>query len=357
MNFNYMFITKLKEIAQNKRMTFIIIICLVLGYIFILVFSSKLYEINRRLSLTEMENIENAWISSRFDKLEIFNTPDAKAGIVHRTDYRNTVVYFTFKDEIYTTFAVEADKDLSYHYKLEGFSDDIFMNIKSNKQVMVSEFLANKYHMTVGDEIIVKGVVWHINAIVTCEHFRRMIIFPKDSGIEQSDGYSSQGTIIQFSESFLNSRADVLELLKTSFTSLQQKQQYTRESLHSYALFLVGFALLFISLSILNCYLVFYANINYKRKIYGIKKAYGASISNCFRDIFLENSIFSLLAFHIACFLVNEFRYNIPEFFYTEVTLSIYVSGMLVVFIINILYSLMIFKKINRESTIKLLKE
>ena len=108
MSFSYIFISKLKEISQNKRMAIIIVICLVLGYAFILVFSSKLYEINRRMSLTELKHVENAYISLYFDDFKIFSNTEVESGIVHRTDYKNTTIYFTFKDETYKTFAVEA---------------------------------------------------------------------------------------------------------------------------------------------------------------------------------------------------------------------------------------------------------
>jgi len=310
------------------------------------------------MSLAELKHVENAWISSDFDKLEIFKDPEVEAGIEHRTDYKNTVVYFTFKDEIYVAFAVETGKELSYHYKLEGFLDETFDGSHSENRIMVSEYLVNKYHMSIGDELIVNGSVWTIYSIVTSEYFGSMIFFPENSEIGEADGYSSSGTIIQFNEAFLKNHSDILEILEgKKFTPLQQRQQYTLKSLRSYALFLIDFALLFIALSILNCYLVFFANISYKRKLYGIKKTYGASSSICFGDIFLENTLFSLLAFHIACFLVHVFRYNIPTFFYTEVTLPVYCSGVIVVFIITVLYSLMIFKKINKISTIKLLKE
>jgi len=358
MSFSYIFISKLKEISQNKRMAIIIVICLVLGYAFILVFSSKLYEINRRMSLTELKHVENAYISLYFDDFKIFSNTEVESGIVHRTDYKNTTIYFTFKDETYKTFAVEADKELSYHYKIEGFSDDFFDDNSSENRIMVSEYLANKYHMSTGDKLIIDDSAWTIYSIVSCEYFRNMIIFPENSGIRHQDGYSSTGTIIQFTETLLKNRPDILEILEgTKFASLQQRQQLYFEGLRAYTVFIILFALLFIVLSILNCYLVFFANISYKRKMFGIKKTYGASPSICFGDILLENTIFSLLAFHIACFLVQSLRHNIPTFFYTEITFPIYGIAIVAVFIITFLYSMLIFIKINRHSTIKLLKE
>jgi len=309
------------------------------------------------MSFAELKQVENTWLSSYFDEFEIFRDPEVVSGIEHRTDYKNSNVYFTFKGETYPAFAVETGKELAYHYKMEGFSDTIFDNT-SEKRIMVSENLADKYHIILGDELVIDGTTWIVDSIVVSEYFRNKIIFPENSGIKQQDGYSSSDTIIHFDKEFLSTRPDVLEILEgPKFKSLKRSETYAMKNLRSYSLFLISFAAIFITLSILNCYLVFYANFSYKRKMFGIKKTYGASSSACFGDIFLENILFSLLAYHIACFLVHIFRFNVPAFFYTKITLQVYGIGIAVVFIITVLYSLSIFRKINKLSTITLLKE
>lgn len=358
MNLSYMLASKLKEIAQNKRMAFIIIICLVLGYAFILIFSSKLYELNQRMSLAELKNVENTWVSSYFDDFKIFSDPEVETGIIHRIDYRGADIFFIFKGETYMAVAVEADKDILYHYKFKDFSEDIFDNSSKENRIMIDEQLANEFRMNVGDEIIVDDSVWIVHAIVASEHFRRKIIFPEHTGVLENGDFYMKRSIVQFDETFLNARPDILGILgSVKFETLLQRQEHNLKTLRGFALFFISFALVFIAISILNCYLVFSANINYKRKMFGIKKTYGAGSYICFADIFLENTIFSILAFHIACFLVHILRYNVPTFPYTEVNLTVYGLGIIAVFIVTILYSLLIFRKINKQSTIKLLKE
>jgi ABC-type antimicrobial peptide transport system permease subunit len=254
--------------------------------------------------------------------------------------------------------AVEVDKEFPYHYKFESFSYDMFEDNYPKKQIMVSETLSNEYHMDIGDELIIDNSIWTICSIFANEYHNRTIIFPENSGVLENCERFSPISIVQFSKEYLSKHSEITEILENSkFTTLQHREKYTLNSLRTYALFIIIFAVIFIVLSILNCYLVFFANINYKRKIYGIKRTYGASFAICFGDVFIENGIFSLLAFHIACFLVHMFRYNIPSFFYTEVSLTVYGFGIAVVFIITVLYSLLIFKTISNESTIKLLKE
>ena len=356
MNLSYILTSKLKEIAQNKRMAVIIVICLVLGYSFILIFSSKLYEIEQRRKLAQLKNIDNTWVSSYFHDFRIFNSPQVRAGIVHQVDYKGADIFFTFKDETYMALAVEAGKDLLYHYQFEGFSDEIFD--RSENRIMIDTNIANEFRLSVGDEIVVDDKAWKVHAIFKSEYFRRKIIFPEHAEVVENGDFHQQVSIVQFNQAFLDARPDIFGLLNgVKFDSLQQRQDHNLRTLHGFALFFIFFALVFIVLSILNCYLVFSANINYKRKMYGIKKTYGASTSICFGDILLENILYSLLSFHIACLLVHLFRYNVPTFSYTEMNLTVYGLGLIALFIVTVLYSLLIFRKINKQSTIKLLKE
>jgi len=355
MNLGYIILSKLKEIAKNKKMAVIIVICLVLGYAFILIFSSKIFEINRRMEFAKIKNTENAYILSDSRLTDVQDDPDFENGIEHRSDYGSASVYVAFKNDTFMVYGTEIDEELPYFYTFDNFSYDLFDENNPEKQVMVSKYLANKYNMKVNDEIIVNGSVWNICSVYENEYLNKSIVFPINSNALENNDMHSRSSIIQFNENYLKSDPQILK--GEGVTPLQRRQETNLKSLNMYKIFIVAFAVIFIVISILNCYLVFFSNINYKRKMYGIKKTYGASSSLCFIDVFLENCIFSLLALHISCLLVHVFRYNIPVFFYTEVNLAVYFSAMIVVLIVTVIYSLIIFKKINSISTIKLLKE
>jgi hypothetical protein len=175
---------------------------------------------------SELNHVDNAWISSHFSNFKEFNNPKIKTGIEHRTNYEFAVIHFKFQGAIHMSNALEVDQSFPFHYRIEGFSYDIFKNDRLKNQVMISENLANELHMEIDDELIVNEAVWTICSIFANEYHNRTIIFPENSGVIETGDRFSQVTIMQFKEAYLSKHTEILRILEGSeFTTLKHREE------------------------------------------------------------------------------------------------------------------------------------
>lgn len=337
---------KRREMLYRFPFTAVSVASLALGFLFIIVFTAKIGSVDRRIvNLLESNKNPEATV------YQLKELSDSKP-IGRSSQSINAYVYVDVDGSKSKELAVFVDERFTDYVGISGVSSDAFHTfVESADQVMMDSHLARQYDVVSGDRMVLEGEVFHVFAVIDFEYLEgSFILSTKNTDLVARLAYPrvtvyTQGDLIH-PKSTIENRQRLGDKIAGEVASLERFKDFMRV-----------FALIFIVLSVLNCYLIFWARMAQEVRNRMIKRLQGQRRAHIFLEILIENTVLSGLAFHMSWLMLNRWDRWLPTFFYERWTGAVYGISLGIALGIGVLYSLFQYARIQKASMIKQIRE
>lgn len=344
---------KAQELYMNKKITLITILSLTVGFFFVLLFSNKFLEINSRIQqLSKSVVNQNSYM--------FFITGDTlEQEILSRHDVNSSVssffVYIQSKGSESKEMVSIIDSNYCRFLKIQGWSNEDNITFFTNKNaVLLPQSMARKYRINEGDTLNINGNTYVCFRVLTDERLRNRIIM-NDGALSEMLKSPYTSTLV-YTHDLTENEIVQLELV-TRVRSIQSDVYEEIHSLKQFRLFVGVFAALFVTMSLINCYLIFWARMENLVRNIAIKRIYGQTHLSMHLETLGENALLSLIGYHLSCIIAIISCPVVPDFFYIELNPNIYVIGLLIVLVISNAFSIMMTRRFRTIPVLTILRE
>lgn len=353
--------TQFKEMVKNWRFNIIVLSSLIFSFIFVIIFVGKIIMISDTKKLANLKNISNSVLVSTGDDTFTKKLND----IVQELDYDavsqivTKEITFTFQDKEHDENLSIIDHEVNYFHRIQGLDTNKLIEHK----LAISEYLARKYHIGLGDSVTILGEKFEIISVFRSYEFEKRMLISREflsekmaSNITLNNQYflhlTNKENVKKF-EQLQNSNNLPNEIV---LLSLKQKNNLSMSSLNGYIIFVCAFSLVFILLSLTNCLLVFEGKLMNLLKNIAIKKLCGLKNKDVILGLISENNILCLISLHISLLIVLFLNPYLPLFFAYTLQWKSYFLALVVVLAMMSMYSMLLYLKLDKYDLINLLK-
>lgn len=343
--FKYIFREQFNELKTNFKYNSLILFSLVIGFLFILTFISKIIDIGEDYKNINLKDYEKVFVY--LSNLE----NDSEEKIVDKIINNEKHDYFTKFIKIDSVEVFYGEKDLYItditlvEGKLDQFENFSVSEIPENQVILIDK-IAKSLNIKVSDEIYVYGKRLIVNSIV--EKFHGDIL------VNQSD----------FKE--LENRPSLLDTLFIKLSS-KSKNYYNwktgeeyinslRQSQIRFGMFSFCLFFLFFILSVINLSLIFIGKYERYKFNFGIKQIFGAGKRDILYAIVIENLIFTSISSILLYLLLKPLNELIPSIFKININYLVLSISFIVNIFISLIISLAVYLKFRNSKIVDLLR-
>ncbi|MBF0780807.1 MULTISPECIES: FtsX-like permease family protein [unclassified Granulicatella] len=325
----YGYRVRVQEKLKHPQIIILELFSIAIALYFVMMFLSKVDETNRHLAYFNQQ-LTNEYV--------VVSVPEQKSVSTPHTWVKEAEDYLLVDKVSHLVSILVVDKQYNQFYDLTSLKNDEWqLFISQPNQMILSLDLARELNKKVGDTVEFNQKTYMILGITSNPWHKHKAIVLNKGVFLQVPQWKQTCTLTLFSKDRNQLDDSIAQIPYETLSDIFKNEII---SLQHFLIFLMAFSLLFIVIASLNIFLIFKTNLQKEKPSRQIKWLFGETKLQFMKRICLEYVITTIIAFHISVVVYFILLPFVPNFFYFQLTYSIYLNELLFVIMVSLLCSI-----------------
>lgn len=339
---------RIKELVHQWRFSLVFVISLVLSFVFLILFASKLFNISASFDKADFKQVDNITYMQQTPLQGIFWQDEENYTRIHKA---KLIVRIGDRSVTHKVFSVS--QDIDHYYK----DLEIPKNFEiGSKTAIVDRSFLEVNRLKIGDEFVISDQTFTIVGSHEAYYFKNSILIPHHTLLTPHNSYEEM-IILNPDQSKDEQLIEAFKAKNYQPGSLRELQIKEKQSLTTFLAFVAFTSAIFFMISFTNCLLSFEGRRKYLQRTSSIHRLIGSTSKQQSMILFVESCLLGLVALNSAWWILQFTKIWIPAYFKVEGSLFVLTLSHAIMILLIFLFTLYTYRKIHVNNIIADLKE